>query len=540
MYQRILVPLDNSPFSEGCSTAAVSLAQAFGGELVGSHVYAARMHERRFRQMETTLPEEYLVDEELERQRAIHDSLIALGLQLISESYLDALEKRCREAEVPFSRKTFEGKNWECLVEDITSSNYDLVVLGARGHGTSRPDTVGSVAQRVLRGTRTDTLVIKEPEVFADGVGRPIVVAMDGSQEAFGALQAALALGKAYGRPVETVAAFDPYFHYAVFHSMVEVLSEEAARLFRFKEQEQLHEEIIDTGLARLYQTYLEVAQSVAEAQGVSMKTTLLTGRAADEVLAYAEKVKPWLLLMGRIGSHSSPEVDIGSVTEHLLRFAPCNLLVASQRYSPPLEMWSSSTLRWTGEAETAMGHVPEKYRGALRMLVQRLAREQGHSVVSASLVGEAVAAMRPGRREKSGREKSNVEEAALSVAVEALRKEAGTVYLCRQCGHAARKNRPVICPVCQGEGETFLVVEPDTLEAAARQQGGSQAQATFDGGSLRWARAALEQLRRIPDDRRRSRARLRIEKAARLEAVPVITLEFALRHLPEAIDHWN
>ena len=154
--------------------------------MVGSHVYAARMHERRFRQMETTLPEEYLVDEELERQRAIHDSLIALGLQLISESYLDALEKRCREAEVPFSRKTFEGKNWECLVEDITSSNYDLVVLGARGHGTSRPDTVGSVAQRVLRGTRTDTLVIKEPEVFADGVGRPIVVAMDGSQEAFG------------------------------------------------------------------------------------------------------------------------------------------------------------------------------------------------------------------------------------------------------------------------------------------------------------------------------------------------------------------
>ena len=132
------------------------------------------------------------------------------------------------------------------------------------------------------------------------------------------------------------------------------------------------------------------------------------------------------------------------------------------------------------------------------------------------------------------------MEEAALSVAVEALRKEAGTVYLCRQCGHAARKNRPVICPVCQEEGETFLVVEPDTLEAAARQQGGSQAQATFDGGSLRWARAALEQLRRIPDDRRRSRARLRIEKAARLEAVPVITLEFALRHLPEAIDHWN
>jgi nucleotide-binding universal stress UspA family protein len=128
------------------------------------------------------------------------------------------------------------------------------------------------VAQRVLRGTRTDTLVIKEPEVFADGVGRPIIVALDGSQEAFGALQAALALGKAYGRPVETVAAFDPYFHYAVFHSMVEVLSEEAARLFRFKEQEQLPRRDHRYRLARLYQTYLEVRPGVAEAQGVSLK----------------------------------------------------------------------------------------------------------------------------------------------------------------------------------------------------------------------------------------------------------------------------
>ncbi len=535
VYQRILVPLDNSPFSEGCCTAALSLAQTFGGEVAGSHVYAARLHERRFRQMEATLPEEYLVDEELERQRAIHDSPIALGLQLISESYLDTLEQRCQVAEVPFSRKTFEGKNWERLVEDINSSDYDLVILGARGHGVSRSDTVGSVALRVLRRIRTDALVIKEPEVFADGAGRPIVVALDGSQEAFAALQAALELGKAYGHPVETVAAFDPYFHYAVFHSMVEVLSEEAARLFRFKEQEQLHEEIIDAGLARLYQTYLEVAQGMAEAEGVSLTTTLLTGRAADEVLAYAERVQPWLLLLGRIGVHSRQEMDIGSVTEHLLRFAPCNLLLASRRYKPPLDLWSSSTLRWTEEAETALSRIPEGYRGALRMLVKRLAREQGHTVVSASLLGEAMEALRPRQEERS-----RMEEAALSVAVEALRKGAGAVYLCRRCGYVARKNRPAICPVCQEEGETFLTMEPGSLEAAAQEQGGSQTEETFDGRSLRWARAALEQLRRVPDPSQRDRARLRIEKAARLARIPVITLEFALRHLPKVNGHPN
>lgn len=92
MYKRILAAIDNSPFSGACCTAAISLAHTFGGEIIGSHVYAARMHEKRFRQMESTLPEEYLVDEELERQRVVHDSLISLGMQLISDCYLDALE----------------------------------------------------------------------------------------------------------------------------------------------------------------------------------------------------------------------------------------------------------------------------------------------------------------------------------------------------------------------------------------------------------------------------------------------------------------
>jgi len=312
---------------------------------------------------------------------------------------------------------------------------------------------------------------------------------------------------------------------------MVEVLSEEAARLFRFKEQEQLHEEIIDTGLARLYQAHLEVAQRLAQARGVSLTTTLLTGRAADEVLAYAQRTRPWLLLLGRIGVHSREEMDIGGVTEHLLRFAPCNLLVASRRLSPPLDLWSASTLRWTEEAEAALNHTPAEYRGALRLLVQHQAQEQGHTVVTASLVGEAMVVLRPRPEETR-----LMGEAALSVALGTLRTQPGMVYLCRGCGHAVRGQRPMACPVCQKKGEDFLEVDPQTLEATAQGQGGVEEKQAFDGTALRWARAALEQLRHIPDPYQRSRARLRVEKEARYRKIPVITLEFALRHLPETL----
>jgi len=46
--------------------------------MIGCHVYAARMHDYRFKQMEYTLPRNTRGDE-LSRQRKIHDSLITWG-----------------------------------------------------------------------------------------------------------------------------------------------------------------------------------------------------------------------------------------------------------------------------------------------------------------------------------------------------------------------------------------------------------------------------------------------------------------------------
>ena len=49
--------------------------------------------------------------------------------------------------------------------------------------------------------------------------------------------------------------------------------------MFRFKEQERLHEELIDDGIAKIYQAHLNVAVSVAEDQGAEIVTELLAGK---------------------------------------------------------------------------------------------------------------------------------------------------------------------------------------------------------------------------------------------------------------------
>ena len=82
MFKSIYVPVDNSEFSNRAGELAVMLGEQFKSEITGSHVYAAAMHDYRFKQMEYTLPGEYLQEQEIERQRKIHDSLITMGLEL--------------------------------------------------------------------------------------------------------------------------------------------------------------------------------------------------------------------------------------------------------------------------------------------------------------------------------------------------------------------------------------------------------------------------------------------------------------------------
>jgi len=131
MYKHIHVPVDNSDYSNRAIDLAVELGKALGARLTGSHVYAARLHDYRFKQMEYTLPEEYKDENELERQRKIHDSLIAMGLQLISESYLDVMKAKAAAAGLPFTAKMMDGKHYKALVEDTLASDYDLVIMGA-------------------------------------------------------------------------------------------------------------------------------------------------------------------------------------------------------------------------------------------------------------------------------------------------------------------------------------------------------------------------------------------------------------------------
>src|SRR2546423_422229 len=207
MYQHIYVPVDNSDYSNRAIDLAVELGRAFGAKLTGCHVYAARLHDYRFKQMEYTLPEEYKDENELERQRKIHDSLIAMGLQLISESYLDVMKAKAAAAGLPFTPKMMDGKHYKALIEDTLASDYDLVIMGALGMGAVKDSQLGSVTERFVRKVSRDTLIVRNHDGLRDAQGA-IVVCVDGSPQSFHALKIGIALSQKLGRPLQALGVY--------------------------------------------------------------------------------------------------------------------------------------------------------------------------------------------------------------------------------------------------------------------------------------------------------------------------------------------
>ena len=193
MYKHIYVPVDNSDFSNRAIDLAVELARGFGARLTGCHVYAARLHDYRFKQMEYTLPEEYKDETELERQRKIHDSLIAMGLQLISDSYLEVMRGKAAAAGLSFEPRMMDGKHYQALVEDVRGGDYDLVVMGALGLGAVRDSQLGSVTERFVRRMPVDTLIVRNLEPLESQSGA-IVVGLDGSPQSFNGLRLGITL----------------------------------------------------------------------------------------------------------------------------------------------------------------------------------------------------------------------------------------------------------------------------------------------------------------------------------------------------------
>lgn len=202
------------------------------------------------------------------------------------------------------------------------------------------------------------------------------MAALDGSSCSRQGFCLALSLAKAFGGGVEAVAAFDPDFHNRVFQNLVGILSDEAGKLFRLQEQERLHQEVIDQGMAKLCQEHLDWARGMADREGVSFRGQVLQGKATTAIAGYARQRRPCLLVAGRVGAHKDNGLDLGSTAEALLLSSPSNLLIAA------------NGVRWSPEAQEKLERVPQgMMRELTRQRVEEMAQRQGERTITPELM---------------------------------------------------------------------------------------------------------------------------------------------------------
>lgn len=479
-YEKIYVAVDNSQLSNDAMRLAIEIGHHDRSELFGSHVYAAKLHDQRFRMMESGLPEPYQAEKELEKQRNIHDSLITRGLELITDSYLEVMESLCEEKGLSFTGISLEGRNWQKLVKDINAHDYDLVALGAQGIGRVPDSLLGTVTERVLRRVKTDVLICRKDAEKKQS--DRIVVCLDGSARSWGALMRGIALARAFQKKLTAISVFDPHFHHVMFGSLNSVLTEKARKVFKFEEQEKLHEEIIDGGLAKIYQAHLDIATRIAEEASLPIETRLLDGKAFQKIVEFVRNDPPWLLIVGRLGIHSDEEMDIGGNTENLCRLANCNILVTETTYQPCIEYRAEATVTWTKEAEFKMGSVPDRFRGMAMKAVQNYCMDEGHTVVTSSILNAAMRQLLP---------ESMMERMGIRL---------------------------------EGDAD------------GPSQETATQSDDRFDeAGTLSWTDEAVGRLQRVPEGFMRSAAKTTVEDFARANKIHEISVEVVERGLVRA-----
>ena len=137
-----------------------------------------------------------------------------------------------------------------------------------------------------------------------------ILVPTDGSQPSIAAGQLAIQLAASLGAQIT--------FVYVVDTAVVDELTETSGKLVQ-----QVRQELERTG-----QRYLDHLSRLAVNAGLQVNRLIRRGTAYGEIESLAREQGVDLIVIGQVGHRGPRRILIGSVTERVIEYAPCPVLV--------------------------------------------------------------------------------------------------------------------------------------------------------------------------------------------------------------------
>lgn len=139
----------------------------------------------------------------------------------------------------------------------------------------------------------------------ANGRFQRILVGFDGSESSERAFRVGLSMAKTLDSRLEVLAVIQPG---------------EPATSFREHDALEHARRHYNLALSRILQT--------ANGQNGRIETRIVVGHPANEIIKRAEQVESDLIVVGRHGLSNFENLEMGSVSEHVLALAPCTVLV--------------------------------------------------------------------------------------------------------------------------------------------------------------------------------------------------------------------
>ena len=205
--------------------------------------------------------------------------------------------------------KIVEGRAASGIVQAAESLPADLIVLGARGHGTVEGLVVGSVSGEVVDHAPCPALVVRTPQV------RRVLVATDGSEAADRAAAFVADSGLFEAAELRGLSVVDPGLPWWTATSPAEGLVAVEA-----------------------YEQMLEVARRHADAaarrtaerlgEDVTADAVEVSGDVASTILSEATAWQAEVVVVGTRGLGMVKRTLLGSVSRDVLHHAPMSVLI--------------------------------------------------------------------------------------------------------------------------------------------------------------------------------------------------------------------
>jgi nucleotide-binding universal stress UspA family protein len=211
------------------------------------------------------------------------------------------------------------GRPYQEIIALAREIDADLIVLSTRGQSGLKRLLLGSTAERVIRFAPCPILVVRKRkqkskaknEAFAVGT---ILVPVDFSECSFAGLEYAAFLARTLQATLRLFHATYPYVDYVI-------VDRAGARLAA------LAEAVQETARDQMQQL-----KEMNFLRGLSVQTEIRPGHAIEEICRAAAQPEIDLIVTSTHGRTGLEHALIGSVAEHVIRYASCPVLVVPSR----------------------------------------------------------------------------------------------------------------------------------------------------------------------------------------------------------------